>query len=88
MTAPQLTLDLFGDHDWAAQFDRAEVTIDQDLQGFTQGQTHLAWRCPGCGDIELTPYSLWINHGFDPNCRDASRPFGNACWRQDRRGDR
>lgn len=80
-------LDLFGerqsDIDWTDRFerDRVEVLIDMDLNGFTKGSQALAWKCPGCGELELTPYSLWINHGFDPDHRKASRSIEQGCYR-------
>lgn len=82
----QLTLNLFDEISaadaWKTRFHRVEVVIDEDLIGFDAGSTHLAWMCPGCGELELTPYSLWINHGFDPNCERASRRFEQSCHRR------
>ncbi|MEZ5152154.1 hypothetical protein [Rhodococcus zopfii] len=81
----QLTLDLFDEISaadaWKARFHRVEVVIDEDLAAFDAGSTHLAWVCPGCGELELTPYSLRINHGFDPTCERASRSFEQGCSR-------
>lgn len=81
-------LDLFGerqtDFDWIERFerDRVEVVIDRELGAFEMGSTALAWRCPSCGELELTPYFLWINHGFDPKCRQASTPIERGCHRR------
>jgi hypothetical protein len=86
MTAQQL--DLFGavqtEIDWTAQFeqDRVEVVIDQELQGFAKGSTTRAWKCPDCGELELTPFSLAINHGYDPYVRPYGRSIEQGCIRR------
>jgi hypothetical protein len=74
-------LDMFAE-EWADRFERVEVTINEDLQGIAKGP-HLAWKCPGCGEIELTEFSLSINHGFDPRCERNSFPFDRPCVRQE-----
>lgn len=79
-------LDMFAEA-WADRFERVEVIINEDLQGIAKGP-HLAWKCPGCGDVELTPFSLSINHGFDPACERNSIPFDRACFRQGYRARR
>ena len=87
MTADPDQLDLFGERqdeiDWTAVFERTrvEVVIDAELNGFAKGSTHLAWKCPSCGELELTPYMLRINHGFDPECQAVSRPIDDPCIR-------
>lgn len=51
--------------------------------GNRQGEPCQTWRCPGCGMLELTEYTLGTNHGPTayspaPWCGRRDQPYG---WR-------
>lgn len=66
--------------EWEAQFERADWVAPYDCGHGPEGTVVAGWRCPDaeCGEVADNAYTLWINHGFDPEAPGA-QPYHGRC---------
>jgi hypothetical protein len=72
--------------DWEARFKRAEwVPSFTTDAGGQPARARLGWVCPACHTVEPSPFTLSLNHGYDPEIPGRGGPygagFGETCFK-------